>query len=160
MLQFSTASFGDSGSTYREQMFTRLECAEFLLTAGASVEPAIWEGAMRACAKGMLQLVSRHGVLPHTLTILAALGDESGVRDWLESARIRPAHPTQEGADDNAITRSFLCACRCQQRPVAALLLNRCIELNPTLGERIDKWRGRGGLIDYLAEDPEPYGSF
>jgi len=34
LLGFATGSFGDSGDPYREQMFTRLECAEFLLDAG------------------------------------------------------------------------------------------------------------------------------
>ena len=64
LLGFATGSFGDSGDPYREQMFTRLECAEFLLDSGAIVNPAIWEGATRARAKGVLQLLSRKGVLP------------------------------------------------------------------------------------------------
>jgi hypothetical protein len=34
LLGFATGSFGDSGDPYREQMFTRLECAEFLWTLG------------------------------------------------------------------------------------------------------------------------------
>ena len=67
MLGFATGSFGDSGDPYREQMFTRLECAEFLLDAGAAANPAIWEDAIRARAKGVLQLLSRKGVLPRKL---------------------------------------------------------------------------------------------
>ena len=39
LLGFATGSFGDSGDPYREQMFTRLECAEFLLDAGANAQP-------------------------------------------------------------------------------------------------------------------------
>ena len=39
-----------------------------------------------------------------------------------------------------------------EHRAVAALLLDRCIELDPALGERVEKWRGRSGFIDYLAE--------
>ena len=85
LLGFATGSFGDSGDPYREQMFTRLECAEFLLDAGAIANPAIWEDAIRARAKGVLQLLSRKGVLPRRLDILAALGDYDGVRDCLEA---------------------------------------------------------------------------
>ena len=39
LLGFATGSFGDSGDPYREQMFTRLECAEFLLNARGHREP-------------------------------------------------------------------------------------------------------------------------
>jgi len=153
LLRFATGSFGDSGDPYREQMFTRLECAEFLLNAGAIANPAIWEDAIRARAKGVLQLLSRKGVLPRRLDVLAALGDDDGVRDCLESARTRP------GGDAAAVTQAFLCACRFQQRAVAALLLNRCIELDPALARRVEKWRGRSGFIDYLAQHPQEYGS-
>src|ERR1700731_964381 len=59
LLGFATGSFGDSGDPYREKMFTRIECAEFLLDAGATVEPAIWEGAINVRAKGALQLLLR-----------------------------------------------------------------------------------------------------
>ena len=152
LLRLATGSFGDSGDPHREQMFTRLECAEFLLDAGAAAEPAIWEGAMRARAKGVLQLLWRKGALSYRLDVLAALGD-NGVRDCLESTRTGP------GGDAAAVTQAFLCACRFQQRAVAALLLNRCIELDPALGQRVDKWRGREGFIDYLAEHPREYGS-
>jgi hypothetical protein len=134
-------------------MFTRIECAEFLLDAGATVEPAIWEGAIRARAEGVLQLLLRKGVLPRTLDVFAALGDNDGVRDCLESIRTRP------GGDAAAVTQAFLCACRFQHKPVAALLLNRSIELDPALGERVEKWRGQSGFIDYLAEHQVHYGS-
>jgi hypothetical protein len=153
LLGFATGSFGDSGDPYREKMFTRIECAEFLLDAGATVEPAIWEGAINARAKGLLQLLLRKGLLPRTLYVLAALGDNDGVRDFLESTRTRP------GGDSGAVMQAFLCACRFQHKSVAALLLNRCIELDPALGERVEKWRGRSGFIDYLAEHQVVHGS-
>jgi hypothetical protein len=146
LLGFATGSFGDSGDPYREKMFTRIDCAEFLLDAGCTVEPAIWERAISARAKGALQLLLRKGVLPRTLDVLAALGDIDGVRDCLES--------TRPGGDAAAVTHAFLCACGFQHKAVAALLLSRCIELDPALGERVEKWRGRGGFIDYLAEHP------
>ncbi len=90
LLGLAAGSFGDSGDPYREQMFTRLQCAEFLLDAGATANPAIWEDAIRARAKGVLQLLSRKGVLPHRLDILAALGDYDGVQDCLDATRAHP----------------------------------------------------------------------
>jgi hypothetical protein len=153
LLGFATGSFGDSGDPYRERMFTRLECAEFLLDAGAIANPAIWEDAIRARAKGVLQLLSRKGVLPRNLDTLTALGDYDGVRDCLDASK---AHPS---GDAEAVTRAFLWACRFEHRLMAALLLDRCIELDGALGERVERWRGRSGFIDYLVEHPQTYGS-
>jgi hypothetical protein len=152
LLGFATGSFGDSGDPYREKMFTRIECAEFLLDAGATVEPAIWEDAIFARAKGVLQLLLRKGVLPPRLDVLAALGDNDGVRDCLESTRARP------GGGIAAVTEAFLCACHFQNREGAALLLDRCVELDPLLGERVEKWRGRSDFIDYLTQHGQRYG--
>jgi hypothetical protein len=146
LLGFATGSFGDSGDPYREQMFTRHECAEFLLNAGAIANPAIWEEAIRARAKGVLQLLSRKGVLPPRLDTLAALGDYDGVRDCLDASRALPS------SNAAAVTQAFLIACVFDHRAVAALILDRCIELGPALGERVEKWRGRSGFVDYLAE--------
>jgi hypothetical protein len=142
LLGFATESFGDSGDPNREKMFTRLGCAEFLLEARAIVDPAIWEDAIRARANGVLQLLSRKGVLPRRLDILAALGDSNGVKDGLDAA----------SGDAAGVTQAFLCACRFQHRAVAAMLLDRCIELDPVLGKQVERWRGRSGFIDYLAE--------
>jgi hypothetical protein len=152
LLGFATGSFGDSGDPYREQMFTRLECAEFLLDAGATANPAIWEGAIRARAKGVLQLLSRKGILPRGLETLAALGDYDGVRDCLDAPR------TRSGGNAAAVTQAFLLACVFDHRTVAALILDRCIELDHALGERVEKWRGRSGFVDYLAEHAPPFG--
>jgi len=147
LLGFATGSFGDSGDPSREQAFTRLECAEFLIDAGAVVDPAIWEGAIRARAKGVLQLLSRKGVLPRNLDTLTALGDYDAVRDCLPSA------------DAAAVTQAFIIACQFDHRAIAAFLLDRCIELDPALGERVEEWRGRSGFIEYLAEHPPGYGN-
>jgi len=151
LLGFATGSFGDSGDPYREKMFTRIDCAEFLLDAGSTVEPAIWKRAISARAKGVLQLLLRQGVLPRTLDVLAALGDIDGLRDCPES--------TRPGGDVATVTHAFLCACGFQHKAAAALLLSRSIELDPALGERVEKWRGRSGFIDYLAEHQVVYGS-
>jgi hypothetical protein len=152
LLGFATGSFGDSGDPYREQMFTRLECAEFLLDSGAIANPAIWEGAIRARAKGVLQLLSRKGALPRTLESLAAMGHYDGVRDCLDASRTRPS------GNAAAATQAFLIACMFDHRAVAALILDRCIELDPALGERVEKWRGRNGFVDYLAEHARQFG--
>jgi hypothetical protein len=153
LLGLAAGSFGDSGDPYREQTFTRLECAEFLLDAGAIANPAIWEDAIRARAKGVLHLLSRKGVLPRRLDILAALGDYDGVQDCLDATR---AHLSNDAA---AVTKAFLWACRFEHPEVAALLLARCIELDGALGERVERWRGRSGFIDYLVGHPQTYGS-
>ena len=153
LLGFATGSFGDSGDLYREQMFTRLECAGFLLDAGAIAHPAIWEGAIRARANGVLQLLSRKGVPPHRIDILAALGDYDGVRDCLDATR---AHSSSDAA---TVTQAFLWACRFEHRAIAALLLTRCIELDGALAERVERWRGRNAFIDYLAEHLQTFGS-
>ena len=143
LLSFATGSFGDSGEPEREEAFTRIGCAEFLLNAGTTVEPEIWEGSIRSRAKGVLRLLSRKGVLPRTMDVLTALGDEKGVRECLAES------------DAPAVTHAFQIACGFQHKPIAALLLNRLIDLEPMLGERVDQWRGRSEFIDYLAAHPE-----
>ena len=142
ILSHATSSFGDSGEPSREEAFTRIECAEFLLDAGAIVEPKIWKNAIRARANGVLQLLSRKGVLPRTLDILTALNDEKGVRECLAES------------DAAAVSPAFLTACGFQHKPLAALLLDRLIEFDPALGQRVERWRGRSAFIDYLAEHP------
>jgi len=153
LLSLATGSFGDSGDPLREQMFTRIECAECLLDAGAIPDPEIWEGAIRARAKGVLQLLSRKGVLPRNLDTLTALGDYEGVRDCLDASRARPS------GDAPSVMQAFLSACRFEYRAVAALLLDRCLELDPALGERVEKWSGRSVFIDYLAGHLQTFGS-
>jgi hypothetical protein len=146
LLEFATGSFGDSGVSDREQAFTRIRCAEFLLDAGAPAEPAIWEGAIRARAKGVLQLLSRKGVLPRNLETAAALGDYDAVSDCLP------------GSGAAAVNQALLTACGFDHRQVAALLLDRCIALDPALGDRVEKWRGRSGFTAYLVEHPQRSG--
>jgi hypothetical protein len=68
------------------------------------------------------------------------------VRDCLDASKARPSD------NDAVVTQTFLIACWFDHRAVAALILDRCIELDPALGERVEKWRGRNGFVDYLAE--------
>lgn len=42
--EFATSSYGDSFHAHREQVFTRVACAELLLDAGAVVMPSVCEG--------------------------------------------------------------------------------------------------------------------
>ena len=145
-------SFGDSGDPSREEMFTRPACTELLVDAGAAVEPAIWANLVSSLAKGMLQLLWRKGVLPRTLTILAALGDRDAVRAGLVQG------PSGTGALTIA-NDAFMCACGFKHKEIASLLLDRCIALDPELGRRIDAWQGRSAFIDYLGEHAERHGS-
>lgn len=153
LLDFAAGSFGDAGDAYREERFTRIECAEFLLDAGAIVKPAIWEGAIRARARGVLELLSLKGVLPRNLQVLAALGDTTGVQEYLGAA------PARNGKNAAALTEALYCACRFGHRSVAAVILDRLVDLDKALGDRVESWRGRDGFIDYLVEHPQTYGT-
>src|SRR3989454_1483511 len=67
LLGFATGSYGDSFDPVSEQHFTRAECAELLIDAGAVVMPSVCEGLLRSRARGLLQLFRRKALLPHTL---------------------------------------------------------------------------------------------
>jgi hypothetical protein len=145
VLGFATGSYGDSFNPVSEQHFTRVECAELLIDAGAVVMP---EGILRSRARGLLQLFQRKGRLPRTLKYLAALGDIDGVRAALD------AHDVQ--ADDlTIIAEAFTIACRFQHEAVAALLLDRSMALDPGLRAHIDADLGRPAFIRYFI-DNEP----
>src|SRR5882724_1054212 len=53
LLGMATGSFGDSGDPFREEHFTRLVCAEFLLDAGAIVAPSVCHSLINSRAKGL-----------------------------------------------------------------------------------------------------------
>jgi ankyrin repeat protein len=157
LLGSATGSFGDSGDPYREQMFTRPASTELLIDAGAVVDPPIWESVISARAKGMLQLLWNKGVLPRTLTILAALGDLDGVRACFdESGALRAGPGNADGLA--TVNEAFMCACRFKHKEVASVLLGRCIALDADLGRRIDAWQGRSAFIDYLGEHAQRFG--
>src|SRR5688572_2360042 len=75
LLGIATGSFGDSGDAFREEHFTRLACAEFLLDAGAVVAPAVCDGLLHSRAQRLIDLFHRRGLFPRSLKFLAALGD-------------------------------------------------------------------------------------
>jgi hypothetical protein len=84
-------SYGDSSDPDRERAFTRRECAEFLIDAGAAVVPWLADDILRSRASGLIRLFAEKGLLPRTLKFLVALGDEEGVRSSFDQrGRLRP----------------------------------------------------------------------
>src|SRR5438132_13111259 len=76
----STTSYAmDCLDPERERTYTRPKAAEMLIDAGATVEDKTWTHVIRTGASGMLRLLARKNALPHTLPVLAALGDDAAV---------------------------------------------------------------------------------
>ena len=147
LLGIATGSYGDSFDSFREQHFTRAECAELLIDAGAVVVPSVSQGLLRSRARGLLQLFHRKGMLPQTLAFLAAFGDIDAVRTAIE----------QEGHDLAEISEAFTIACDFQHEAVASLLLDRVVEIDPALGTRVDGSMGRRAFIKYFIENRPPH---
>jgi ankyrin repeat protein len=143
LVGMATSSYGDSFDPFSEQHFTRPACAELLIEAGAIVTPAVCDGIIEARARGLLQLFQRKGRLPRTLKFLAALGDSDAVRTALD----------ESGNDLAAVNEAFTVACRFEHEPVASLLLDRAIALDPALGTRVDESVGRLGFIKYFIDN-------
>src|SRR6185369_16821231 len=83
LLGIATGSYGDSYNSVSEQHFTRADCAELLIDAGAVVVPSVCEEILGSRARGLLQLFQRKGLLPRTLKFFVALGDIDAVRTAL-----------------------------------------------------------------------------
>jgi hypothetical protein len=149
LVGMAAGSFGDSFDASREQHFTRAACAELLIDAGAVVTKSVCDGLIASRARGLLQLVQRKGLLPRTLTFLAALGDLGAVRASLD----------ENGNDLANVNDAFMCACGFQHKEVASVLLDRCIALDANLGRRIDAWQGRSAFIDALGKHAQRFGS-
>ena len=145
LLGFAVDAYGDAFDPDREKTFTRRESAELLIDTGATVYPSVLDSLLFSRARGMLQLFQTKGLLPREPRFLAALGDLEGLRAWFS-----------EHADDHDLAvanDAFVCACRYKHEPVASFLLDRCIALNPELGEQIDGWQGRAAFVNYLIDD-------
>ena len=143
LLGMATGSFGDSFDPIREEHFTRKECAELLLDAGALVAPSVCDGLLRSRARGLIDLFHRRGLLPRTLKFFAALGDIDGVRARFDT-----------NADDlAAVNEAFMYACYFKHATTAALLLDRAITFDAELGRRIDSGPGRSVFIQYFIEN-------
>ena len=141
LLEMATGAYGDAGDPERERWFTRAACAELLIDAGAVVTPSVLNGLLESRAKGLLQLFERKGLLPRTLTFLAAVGDLDAVQALVE-----------KGTDLANVNEAFFCACRFEHEAVASLLLERSIALDPELGTHVDGSVGRIAFIKYFIE--------
>ncbi len=138
----SAYAFDVGGNAQRERDFTRAACAELLIDAGAVVAPSVCENILQSRARGLLALFQRKGLLPRTLEFLAALGDIDAVRTALD----------ENGNDPAAVNEAFVRACLFEHEAVAALLLERCIALDPELGARVDGGVGRPAFIKCFVE--------
>jgi len=145
LLGFATGAYGDAGDPQREAWFTRAQPAELLIDAGAIVTPAVLEGLLQSRAKALLQLFHRKGLLPRTLTFFAALGDLDAVRAAVNAAAL----------DRTRIHEAFFIACAFAHAPVASLLLEHAIALDPALGARIDATVGRASFVTQFIEKME-----
>jgi hypothetical protein len=143
LLGIATGSYGDSFDPVSEQHFTRAECAELLIDAGAVVMPSVCEGLLRSHARALLQLFRRKGLLPRTLEFLAALGDIDGVGTVL----------AESGNDLTTVSEAFTIACGFKHEAVALLLLDRSIALDPELGTRVDGSVGRHAFTQYFIDN-------
>jgi hypothetical protein len=95
-LGIATGSYGDSFNSVSEQHFTRADCAELLLDAGAVVNPSVCQKILSSRARGLLQLFQRKGLLPRTLKFFAALGDSGywKLPIWTRHSRGRRRAPS------------------------------------------------------------------
>jgi hypothetical protein len=123
-----------------------------LIDAGATVEASTWESLIRAGASGMLHLLERKHVLPRTLPVLAALGDDEAVRAAPDESRER--NDREEIDERIVIGRALVNACRFRHTSIALRLLDRAIALDPDLGRRIDRWRDRPAFVEFLIQHP------
>jgi Ankyrin repeats (many copies) len=140
LLAIATSSYSDSFDPNREQVFTRVACAELLIDAGAVAAPSVCEGLIESRARGLLQLFRRKGLLPRTLKFNSALGDLDAVRTSLDENR----------NDLAAVNEAFVCACCFEHEVVASILLERSIALDAELGKHVDGSVGRLAFLKYL----------
>ena len=143
LLGIATSSYGDSFNSSNEQHFTRVDCAEALIDAGAVVMPSVCEEMLSSRARGLLQLFQRKGLLPRTLKFFAALGDIDAVRTALD----------ENENDLPAVTEAFTSACSFEHESIASLLLDEVIARDPELGALIDRSVGRLAFARYFIDN-------
>jgi len=143
VLGIATSSYGDSFNSSNEQHFTRVDCAEALIDAGAVVMPSVCEEMLSSRARGLLQLFQRKGLLPRTLKFFAALGDIDAVRTALD----------ENENDLPAVTEAFTSACSFEHESIASLLLDEAIARDPELGALIDRSVGRLAFARYFIDN-------
>jgi len=153
LLSSTTPYALDVSDPEREHTYTRPIAAEILIDAGVPVERSTWEHLIGAGASGILHLLARKHVLPQTLPVLAALGDDEAVRARLEKPWERD-DAEEYSNERSAIDRALMNACRFKHAELASRLLGRAIALDPDLGRRIDRWRGRQEFVEFLMQHP------
>ncbi|HEX4681287.1 MAG TPA: ankyrin repeat domain-containing protein [Gemmatimonadaceae bacterium] len=150
----STTSYAmDCSDPERERTYTRPVAAEMLIDAGAVVPKSTWEHVIRTGASGMLHVLARKNVLPRTLPVLAALGDDAGVGARLEESGGRDG--AEESSDERTIiARALMNACRFRHVEIARRLLDAAIALDADLGRRIGRWQSRTAFVEFLSMQP------
>ena len=152
LLSSTTPYALDCSDPERERIYTRPVAAEILIDAGLTVERRTWEYLIHTGAAGMLHVLARKEVLPRTLPVLAALGDDEAVRARLEESGQRD---DTEGLDERiVIGRALMNACRFKHAAIASRLLERSVVLDPDLGDRIDRSQGRQAFVEFLMQHP------
>ena len=143
LLGIATGSYGDSFDSVSEEHFTRADCAELLMDAGAVVMPSVCDEILSSRARGLLQLFQRKGLLPRTLKFFAALGDTDAVRTALD----------ENENDLPAVTEAFTSASSFEHESIASLLLDEAIARDPELGALIDGSVGRLAFARYFIDN-------
>jgi hypothetical protein len=152
LLSSATPYALDCSDPERERTYTRPVAAEMLIDAGITVERSTWEYLIHTGASGMLQLLARKHVLPLTLPVLAALGDDDAVRAQLDESQERN---DTEGVNERVVIgRALMNACRFKHTNIALSLVERSVVLDPDLGRRIDGWQSRQGFVEFLIQHP------
>ena len=139
LLGIATGSYGDSFDSVSEEHFTRADCAELLIDAGAIVIPSVFDDILSSRARGLLQLFHRKGLLPRTLKFFAALGDIDAVRTALD--------------ENENVTEAFTIVCSFEHESIASLLLDEAISHDPELGALIDRSVGRLAFAKYFIDN-------
>jgi Ankyrin repeats (3 copies) len=152
LLSSTTPYALDCSDPERERIYTRPVAAEMLIDAGITVERSTWEYLIHTGASGMLQLLARKHVLPLTLPVLAALGDDDAVRAQLDESQERN---DTEGVNERVVIgRALMNACRFKHTDIALWLVERSVVLDPDLGRRIDGWQSRQAFVEFLIQHP------
>jgi hypothetical protein len=152
LLSSTTPYALDCSDPERERIYTRPAAAEMLIDAGMTVERSTWEYLIHTGASGMLHVLARKHMLPLTLPVLAALGDDEAVRARLDESRERD---DADGPDARiVIGRALMNACRFRHAGVASRLVERSVALDPDLGRRIDRWQARQAFVEFLIQHP------
>jgi hypothetical protein len=164
----ATTSYANFPGADAEDEWNHRAAAEVLLDAGALVDPRVVLRILGTGAHQMMAMFEARGALPHNLRVFACLGDLARVQGCFDDgllqdvgrpdASLRVGYPKAvedwPPPDDDAwvVADATLYACRLGHRDVATFLLERCIALDPDLGDRISAWLGPVALVEFLLD--------